>query len=209
MESVLGNDQILVGVLCFLDPHELQNATECCKAWQRVTACHGKVLWLPHTIHNYATYTVNVPDILCRTIYERINSVPAQSIQTFAAEFDRCDTNHDIYKAAVVKLLFHDRVSIRRREQTILSRYGFPTATRATPALIPAWSLNLEPHKATYVHSRVDLRRDIYLSELLLINWEFKFRFSVHEQPVEFTAKFERNGTLMINISSFVHQYQV
>lgn len=208
MEGVLENDQVLVHVLRFLEPWELLSASTCCKFWHTAVASHGKLLWLPHTIINWSEYTVNVPNIWSYTIVDRIRSLSHDAIRSFLDDYNDKDEYLN-YSSALVKLLFHDHISKRRRERSMLHRYGQSTVPSLCSTVYPKWALQLEPHKATYVHSKIDIRRDIYLSELVLIQWEFKFRFSIHEQPLNFVAKFELDGTLVINISTFVHQYQV
>jgi len=188
--------QLVPTIFSFLTFEELNRCSETCKDWREFTSSsHAKELWCAFHKRIWASAKFNVPSFcVCgkeQTLLDRIARVDSFDLVNFLGQ-KRCEMD---VKTTVAKLLFAKEIQARRFTHS--------------HEIIPAWLYKLNHYKASYIQSKLELRRPIFASDLVAYNWSFIYRMNVEGAFQNSAAKFFADGTLVFDFSDFVHQYRV
>lgn len=186
--------QLVPTIFSFLTFEELNRCSETCKEWKAFTSSsHAKELWCALHKKMWEDATFNVPRFsICeseQTVYDRIARVGVSDLVKFLA-LKECEME---VKTIVAKLLFAKEIQSRKLTHR--------------NEIVPAWLHNLDRYKASYIQSRLEVRRSIYASDLVANSWSFTY--SLHGAFQYLTVTFFADGTLLYNSSETVHQYRV
>lgn len=186
--------QLTPTIFSFLTFEELNRCSESCKDWKAFTSsAHARNLWYEFHKRIWAEATFNVPrfDLSDReyTLIDRIALVPGSDLVNYLG-LKRSEAD---LKVAVAKLLFPKEVKMRKFTHN--------------NEVIPDWLYNLDRYKASYIQSRLEIRRSIFASDLVANSWSFTY--SLHGVLQHLTVTFFADGTLLYNTSGNVHQYRV
>jgi hypothetical protein len=196
--NVLCNEQLAVNIFTYLQPFEICNVTECCKLWYHAIDLYGHVIWSNHIKNIWKETTMNNPYFNSRagdmnyfnddlfkiiTVMDRLRDIDITRLQVIISKYQLTPCSSDycvnvlgpdecIRRIVLAIITFNKKLDQSSEREQQIQLYH----VRASRYL-PLWIYRMNPYKATYIHSIVEIRsRDIYKSELIQIEWLFEFK---------------------------------
>lgn len=183
------SSDLLFYIFTFQDFDSIQNCLLVSRIWQEIiNSTYGdSKLWFNLYRNFTSKYSANVTEM---SILDRTKALPAGSLRKFLAQSNvdtsQCIEIGDFRAILIAFIIFGRRISCSTQR---LLHY-------------PEWALQLGEWRASFFHARKEFKRSsIFMSELCIFHWTFKFKPHMFFQPgvvaedYDFENKFNQDFT--------------